>query len=120
MHVTRWSRWDFRAALAAEAQRKAAGSHPSWLYRERGLYFAQLSRYYARFPAEQIAVFLYDDLVAAPVELTQSIYRFLGVDTSFVPTIERYNAGGILRAAAACWPPCEHSRYGASPHGCCR
>lgn len=85
---------DFRSALAAEPGRKAAGWHPTWLYRERGYYFRQLSAYYERFPAKQIAVVSYDDLVADPQGLMRRIFGFLEVDPGFVPVLERHNVGG--------------------------
>ncbi len=48
-----------------------------------GFYFDQLSRFYGLFPRDNILVTLYDDLHADPVAFMQSLYRFLGVDTSF-------------------------------------
>ena len=53
-------------------------------FRDGGLYFKHLSRYYELFPAEQIGVFLYDDLERNPEKLLRDVERFLGVN-EFIP-----------------------------------
>lgn len=88
---------DFRAAVAAEADRIAAGW--AWgRYVQRGRYHEQLVRYYERFPAAQVLVLFYEDLRADPVALTQRVYAFLGVDPAFRPdTRIHYNPSGVPR-----------------------
>jgi sulfotransferase family protein len=75
---------DFRAAWAAEDERVAAGWAPFWHYRRLGLYGQQLEHLHTLFPAEQIHVLRYRDLVDAPQETLDAVCRFLGVATGIV------------------------------------
>ena len=69
------------------------GLHDSWSGTEspfaellaRGLYARQLGRYLEHFPAEQMLVGAYDDVVADAAAAVSGIYRFLGVDPGFAP-----------------------------------
>ena len=59
------------------------------MFRDNGRWMQLTGRYatllkYWREAFPQIGVFLYDDLAADPKSLIQSVYRFLGVDDSFV------------------------------------
>jgi hypothetical protein len=54
---------------------------------EQGLYAKQLGRYFAEFPREQILVLIYEDSKKDPKEFIRSIYRFLGVDEHFLPSM---------------------------------
>ena len=66
---------------------------------QAGFYHAQLSRYYELFDREQIRVYLYEDLKEDPAGMVQDVFRFLGVDDSFVPDVSlRHNAGGVRRS----------------------
>jgi hypothetical protein len=53
----------------------------------QGLYFAQLQRYFAHFSKEQILVLVYEDSKKDPITFIRSIYDFIGVDSSFVPSM---------------------------------
>ncbi len=53
-----------------------------WI-RTTGLYGAYLSYWRKAFP--DFRVFFYDDIRTAPVDLAQSVYRFIGADDAFVP-----------------------------------
>ncbi|MBN1120614.1 MAG: sulfotransferase [Anaerolineae bacterium] len=53
-------------------------------YVKRGLYIEQIEMYEQFFPREQIGIFLHERLIASP-EALDSIYRFLGVGSSFNP-----------------------------------
>ena len=87
---------DFSQAMAAETERIENNWSQHWHYRQRGFYYAQLKYYYDLFKPEQIKVCLYDDLVSDPITLMQDIYRFLGVDDTFIPnTDKKYNVGAI-------------------------
>ena len=83
---------DFGAAVAAEEKRREeAWGHP-WYYKEKGRYYKHLRRYYDLFDADQIRVYLLDDLKHDPVELLHDLYRFFGVDDTFMPDFsQRYN-----------------------------
>jgi hypothetical protein len=71
---------DFTKALQLEEQRIAAGYEHLWHYRSMGLYAEQLKRWFARFPRDQIKVFLYDDLIGDPASFYGELFKFLGVD----------------------------------------
>ena len=64
-----------------------------WLYfyYHSGLYAAQVERYLNTFPRDQVHIVLFDDLKHDLVGTTQRVYRFLGVDPTFVPTVAQYN-----------------------------
>ena len=64
-------------------------------YVGRGRYYAQLKRYFDAFDRKQLKVYLYEDLTNAPIDTLQDIFRFLGVDDSFVPDVSlRRNVSG--------------------------
>ncbi len=77
---------DFARALAAEPQRMRRRWAPSWAYAGLGFYAAQLARYFAEFPRERMLVLLYDDLKDRP-GLYSTIFGFLGVDRTLVPSL---------------------------------
>jgi hypothetical protein len=95
---------DFSEALRAEPERKRQNWNPNRFYRERGYYYRQLAPYYAAFSAEQIRVFLYDDLQTAPLTLMQSLFRFLEVDDQFIPDLtQKHNEGGTRPKNRRAW-----------------
>lgn len=96
---------DFEQALAQEEDRRAAGLAGSfYAYRWHGFYASQLRAYDALFPRERIQVLLYEDLVEDPRRFLESIFEFLGVDTSFEPdTTLHYNVSGVARHPAIAW-----------------
>ncbi|HBE17786.1 MAG TPA: sulfotransferase [Cyanobacteria bacterium UBA11149] len=55
----------------------------------KGFYYTPLNYYFDKFSPEQIKVFLYEDLCQDPVSLLQNIFRFIGVDDSFIPDISQ-------------------------------
>ena len=86
-------------ALVLEPERKANNWQHLWLYSEMGLYAEALERYYALFPAENIAVYTYDQLKEDPLGLIRHMYAFLGVDNSFIPNMSyRHNVSGIPKS----------------------
>lgn len=90
----------FAEALEAEAERIEANWDYIWHYTRLGFYYEQLRVYYSLFPADQIAVFLFEDFKRDPVQVIQSICRFLDVDDAFWPdTALKYNVSGEPR-----WP----------------
>lgn len=90
---------DFAAALAAEEGRIAAGWGYLWRYRQLGHYAEQLRPYYARFPASQIEVCLYERLRDASADLLAELDRFLGVDPGLRrPAAARPNVSGEPRS----------------------
>lgn len=92
---------DFTQAMQAESERICNNWSPRWYYKQRGFYYAQLKRYFDRFDRNQIKVYLYEDLQSNSIGLMQDMFRFLGVDDTFVPdTFQKHNVSGIPRNKA--------------------
>jgi hypothetical protein len=65
---------------------------------EMGFYAEQVQRYLDLFPRAQVGVWIYEETKQNPGEFLSEVYRFLGVDSSFVPdTTRRYNEPLIPR-----------------------
>jgi Sulfotransferase family len=83
---------EFAPALAAEEERRTQGWEPFWLYRELGLYGAQLTRLFTVFPPAQVKVLLAEDLAAAPDGPVSEVFAFLGLPPLGRPLVdERLN-----------------------------
>lgn len=54
---------------------------------EQGLYTQQLQRYFAHFRKEQMLVLIYEDIEKDPKAFMRGIYRFLGVDETFISSM---------------------------------
>ena len=63
---------------------------------EQGFYYQYLKRYLCVFPRSSIFVMLYEDLEREPLKFIKRLYKFLGVDDDFVPSIvnKRVNTAG--------------------------
>ena len=91
---------EFEDALRDEPRRIAEGWYYGWRYRDQGFYHRHLSRYYERFDARRIRVYLTADLEQAPQVVLAEIFRFLGVDDAFrVDVSVRWNPSGRVRNA---------------------
>jgi hypothetical protein len=90
---------NFAEALEAEPLRN--GQNIAWShYFARGLYYEQVKRYFDLFDKEQIKIYVYDDLRKDPVLLMQDIYRFLGINDTFLPnTTLKHGVGGTYKSA---------------------
>jgi hypothetical protein len=85
---------DFAQALR-EDKSGVYKERPFQDYIGRGLYYSQLTRYFATFPRELVRIYLYEDLSGAPIRTVQDAYRFLEVEASFVPEVSlRRNVSG--------------------------
>lgn len=94
---------DFASALREEESRVRENWHYTFHYRSRGFYHAQLEQYYRVFGRERIRVWLYEDLRDDPTGVAQSIYRFLGVEDTFVPDASaKHNPAGVPKNKFAC------------------
>lgn len=79
-----------------DLQPDAPWARPDSRWMQVGRYHEQLARYYELFPREQLRVFLMGDLKRDPTGLVQDLYRFVGVDPSFVPDFDTpHNVGGM-------------------------
>lgn len=63
----------------------SAGLENNPMYIDQGRYATHLRRWFRHFPSGQIMVVLMEDIAEDPMRVAQSLYRFLGVDPSFVP-----------------------------------
>lgn len=92
---------DVRAKREDRPVEEAFGSEERRVERYR--YYHYLKNWYDLFPADQIKVILFDDVIKNPVPTMQELYRFLKVDETFVPNpkaIEK-NSGGLPKNALA-------------------
>jgi hypothetical protein len=95
---------DFAEALKQEQIRIENHWWPDFHYLHMGLYHAQLIRYFAVFPREQLRIYLYEDMLTNPHSMLQDIFRFLEVKTDFVPTMDiRYSASGLPKRKELHW-----------------
>jgi hypothetical protein len=79
----------------------AVWARPDSRWMEVSRYHAQLARYYEIFPRDRIHVFLFDDLKRSTVDAVQGVYRFLAIDSAFVPDLETaHNVGGVPASRA--------------------
>lgn len=76
---------DFSSALELWESRRQKGWGWDWDYVGAGLYSHQLQRYLDRFSADQIKVFLYDDLKVRQSQLFEELFAHIGVSTGYVP-----------------------------------
>jgi hypothetical protein len=67
---------------------------------DQGLYFEQLSRYLALFKKEQLLVLVYEDSKKDSEAFIRTIYEFLGVSSTFVPSMlhSEINVARVPRA----------------------
>ncbi len=72
------------------------------MYVEQGLYATHLRNWLRHFPSERILVLLMEDVEADPRAVSRIVYRFLGVDESYVPggLTNRYNRSFATRSSA--------------------
>ncbi len=64
---------------------------------EQGLFTQQLTRYFELFPREQVLILIQEDIEKSPEAFMERIFTFLGVDSTFVPTMlhTQVNVGRI-------------------------
>jgi hypothetical protein len=83
------SYFPFHGHVEAALKSKSTRIGKLYPFLEFGLYYEQVRRYFALFPRECVGVHLYDEYVREPARLLQDIFRFLHVDTHFVPNLSR-------------------------------
>lgn len=91
-------------SFAQAIEEEGAGRNPesqrgNWHYVRMGYYARHLKPYMEAFPADQIGIFLYDELERDIEGTLSRIFRFLKVDQSFVPDYSiRYNSAGVPKS----------------------
>lgn len=101
MHLVRDEREDlsFEESLEKEEARKVMDFEPMWLYRDLGLYYAQVKRYLDIFGASRVKVIVFEEFVTRPQAAMQEVFRFLGVDSEFlVDTSIKLNESGKVKS----------------------
>jgi hypothetical protein len=97
LHLVRDNRefLTFEEALEQEEIRKKENWEFIWHYKSVGFYYNQVKAYLENF--SNVKIYLYDDFKENPLKVVQDIYRFLGVDDSFVPKNIKiqFNVSGI-------------------------
>jgi hypothetical protein len=80
---------------------EALKEHPGYI--ERGRYATHLKRYLQVFSMDQILMLIYEDSLKNPSSFIQTAYEFIGVDSSFVPSMVDtiVNKGRVPRLV---WP----------------
>ena len=79
----------------AEVIHRPRSIKPMGHYVETGMYGKQLQPFFEAFSADQLKVYLHDDLRADPHEVLRSLFSWLGVDPSFEPNVsEMMNPSG--------------------------
>ncbi len=87
---------DFMQAMEAEEERIRHNWSYRWHYKQKGFYSVQIKRYYDLFDRDQIRFYLYDDFITSPMSVMQDIFRFLGVNDTFVPnTSQKHNVSRL-------------------------
>ena len=83
---------DFSEAIQAENWRRDR-------YVRGGFYSEALTRYFELFKADQIRIYLYEDLKKDTRGLMQDIFSYLDVDEAFVPDMSvKFNVSGIPKS----------------------
>lgn len=76
----------FEEALALESEREAS-YEPRFRYARpfsyisRGFYATHLRPYFVQFPADQIMILLFEDLIESPLATSQALFEYLGVES---------------------------------------
>jgi hypothetical protein len=91
---------DFQMALESESDRQQQNWHRSYYYRQNGCYARLLTPYFARFPKNQLRIYLYEDWNTQPKQVLQDIYQFLEIEEIYPSEqMGRLNQSMIPRSA---------------------
>jgi Sulfotransferase domain len=66
-------------------------------YKAHGLYAQQLERVYKKFKKEQVLILLYEDVTDNPQLIINQAFKFLNVDSSFIPEFKVLNTTGEIK-----------------------
>lgn len=96
---------DFTRALDLETSRRLGENLPPTVHFPSRLFYTehikiaeQISRYLETFPRENIHICLFDDFKKNPQQHTQEVFRFLGVDDKFLPSLEHHNPNTKMKS----------------------
>jgi hypothetical protein len=77
----------------------AVWARPDSRWMQVSRYHGQLVRYFEAFPRDRLHVLLFDDIRQSALDATQTVYRFLGIDPTFVPDLGTPHAAGGVPAS---------------------
>lgn len=83
---------NFLEAIQSDLKRKKKGWGQSELFIELGQYTDQIKRFQNHFPAEQLHVMFFEDLIQSPTTSLKELFDFLGIASHPIP-LENKNAG---------------------------
>lgn len=87
----------FEEGLQMEVKRMRNNWEFIWFYKDVGFYYEQVKDYLENF--RQVKIFLTEDLEKEPLRTVKETYKFLEVDTSFVPNVNvKYNVSGVPKS----------------------
>jgi len=66
-------------------------------YKAHGLYSKQLKNVFDLFDPKQVLVLFYEDIINKPEDLIKKTYKFLGIDTEYVPQFKKLNVTGTFK-----------------------
>jgi hypothetical protein len=90
---------DFAALVEKRLSDLPQGELVGNLKIDAGFYDIHLKRFYDLFAAQQLRIYLYEDLSRATLPILQDMFSFLEVDAAFQPDISiRHMAGGVPRS----------------------
>jgi hypothetical protein len=90
-HLIAQESLSFAEALQEEDHRIRQNWAHLWHYRQGGYYYVQLKRYFDQFDRKQLTIYLFDDLIASPLEVIRDLFSFLQVDSTFTPELTHKN-----------------------------
>jgi hypothetical protein len=79
----------FRRHIQKSLRRKSEKFGLYHPFLELGLYYEQVKQYLELFPRRNISILFFEDYQRRPVETLAGIFRFVNVDTSFVPDVSQ-------------------------------
>ncbi|MFW5804979.1 MAG: sulfotransferase family protein [Bacteroidales bacterium] len=85
----------FRQAFDKDMDAPRKGWGINELFYELGLYYSQLKKFHDLFPAENIRVYLFEDLQDNPQKVCHSIFDFLDTRHQHIDTEQTYNQGHL-------------------------
>jgi hypothetical protein len=111
-------RWSFREHIRRNLRHRAGNFCVHYPFLEFGLYYEQLKRFFEHF-GRNVWIGLYEDFRNRPIQVVQSICRFLGISADFtpdmaskhleaqvprIPAIGWFKQSGLWKAAAKMTP----------------
>jgi len=86
--------FDFLKEVFFDYNKTKKGWGISHLYIELGLYYEQVKRFLDTFGKNQVKIFLYEEYKNNPAQVLKEIFKFLEVDSTFVPNLsKKYHLG---------------------------